>query len=198
MAPPLPVSQTPSPGSRNTGLLSVPGMTLALCRCPTRTGSLPLPHHSMAPGLSIWPTGCLLSGLPAPCLPSGTQGTAHPPALHSLVVSSPRTFSLLLLQPPKAMATLGPCHLLGDGMFCAGILTLWPQAPIFLLHHLGAPTSPVFHCISVTLHLFSSLVQPVPIAWLAPNTLELWPCIWQKPNSGTAQLSAGLGTAEHF
>lgn len=118
---PLPAPQTLSKGSRNIGLLSISRTNLRLCCCSMRTGpshtaleaARPLPHHSTEADLGSWPTGSPSQVLPGPYLPAGPQWTAGSSPSRSLPVSLPMTFSFPLFQPPNAVATLGPCPLLG-------------------------------------------------------------------------------------
>ena len=132
VARPLPAS--PSPGSSNTGVLSISGMNLALCCYPIRTSppraageAAPPPSRTVPWRLALAP-GPLAPPpqvLPSSCLPDN-------PSLTSLV------FDCLvpLFQPPNAMAALGPCHLLG-----------WPHLwKVLCKHSYSVATASYFSC----------------------------------------------------
>lgn len=115
MVQPLSASQTPSTGSRNTGLLSISRTNVGFCCCLMRTSpshaaveAAHPPPHSLETDLDL---ACLLFS--PRVLPTEPQWTARSPPFHSFTVLSPTTFSFSLFQPPNATATLGLCHLLG-------------------------------------------------------------------------------------
>lgn len=101
------------------------GPALAM-QSPSMEADLDLAHLFSAPWVLL-----------GPCLPTEPQWRVHSPPFHSFIVLSPTTFSFPLFQPPNAMATLGPRHLLG-----------WPHFWKVPCRHCYSKIQPIFLTLS--------------------------------------------------